>query len=174
MRALVSNRREYISEIVKSALHEKTLSESAFSYGFETGRAGTPDALKVDLEISQLSDLLKDKTKTLKDPSSPTGIRTITIPGSATFSPGSKEARNVERKIKMLKASKGRVNLPRRAGAIARQAYEGGLGMAKSAIAGTVSRGVELALGKGTKSVGLEGLGIASPVDAPDLSRINR
>lgn len=161
--------------MVRVTLHEKALSEYAFSYGWETGKAGAPDPLKVDLEISQLGDLLKDKTKIIKDASAPSGFRTVTLPGTATFAPGSAQARNVMNRIKRLKAATSRVKSPfRRAGAVARQAYEGGLGMAQSAISGTALGAAKLTLGKGTQSVGIVPLGIATTEEPRPISQINR
>lgn len=157
MRALVSKRKEYISETVKTILEKRSLNEflldtakktaSAFEYGREFG-GSTPDPAVIDVKVYELEKYILPR----RGGSGPPRI-----------DPASPEGKNIKRRIAMLKASKGRFNVGRRAGAGAQKTYEKIVSKVGGELGSYADRGWDLALGKNIQSVGLKGLDIGQP-----------
>lgn len=142
MRASVNKRKEYISETVKAILKNKSLNEfknigSAVASGWDYG-AGTPRGADIARELYYLE---RDRRRTPPGP-----LR-----------------RAIEDEIKVLGARRGRVNLGRRAGGIARLGYQGAVSRGAGEISGAANKALDLALGKHLTSIGTEPLGIGDP-----------
>lgn len=152
MRALVSKRKEYISETVKTILEKRSLNEfllntaRAFEFGREFG-GSTPDPATLDVKIYELERYILPRS----------GGRPPKI------DPASREGKNIQTRIQMYRAAKGNVNLGRRAGAGAQNIYQRVASTVGGELGSYVDRGRDLALGKNLKSVGVESLGIGTP-----------